>query len=163
MPITQRSLTPSLWAALTLTVLLVGCGGGDDDAADSGTSGRSARTPTYPIHRESTPTQPAPANPSPAPAPAPLPTPSTANATLSWVAPTENTNGSALTDLSGYKIYYGTTRTQLTSAVTVATPGVSTYVVEGLPVGTTYYFAITALASDGTESALSSVASLVIG
>ena len=30
------------------------------------------------------------------------------NVTLSWVAPNQNTDGSALTDLAGYKIFYGT-------------------------------------------------------
>ena len=28
--------------------------------------------------------------------------------TLNWTAPTTNTDGTALTDLAGYKIYYGT-------------------------------------------------------
>lgn len=30
------------------------------------------------------------------------------SATLSWTPPTKNTDGSRLTDLAGYKIYYGT-------------------------------------------------------
>jgi len=42
------------------------------------------------------------------------------DATLSWTAPGTNTNGSALTDLSGYKLYYGTSP--------VTCPGGSTFV-----------------------------------
>ena len=32
---------------------------------------------------------------------------------LSWTPPTQNTDGSALTDLAGYKLYYGTVLWQL--------------------------------------------------
>jgi len=31
-----------------------------------------------------------------------------AQATVSWIPPTTNTDGTALTDLAGYKVYYGT-------------------------------------------------------
>src|SRR5580698_8272340 len=34
--------------------------------------------------------------------------PATGSATLSWTVPTENTNGTPLTNLAGYHIYYGT-------------------------------------------------------
>jgi hypothetical protein len=89
----------------------------------------------------------------------PLPTATTSNATLSWTAPTENTNGTALTDLRGYKIYYGTSAKELNEVVALSSPGIQTYVVDGLSVGVTYYFAIAAMASDGTESAQSAVVS----
>lgn len=71
--------------------------------------------------------------------------------TLSWQPPTENTNGTALTDLSGYVINYGTQSGYYTSSITVTNPGIATYVVDNLSPGT-YYFSVTAMASDGTVS-----------
>lgn len=78
-------------------------------------------------------------------------------ATLSWTPPTQNTNGSALTNLAGYRIYYGTSSTALTQQVQVANAGVSSYVVSGLGSGT-YYFAVRAYNTTGAESASSNVA-----
>lgn len=100
--------------------------------------------------------------PPPPPAPTPPPAPSTGNVTLSWVAPTANTNGTPLTDLNGYKIYYGTSPTQLTDSVALANTKLLSYVLAGLTAGETYYFAICATASDGTQSALSDVVTRTI-
>jgi hypothetical protein len=55
----------------------------------------------------------------------PLPSPYTGNATLSWTAPSENSDGSALTDLGGFKIYYGGALTQLTNSITLTNPGLA--------------------------------------
>ena len=85
-----------------------------------------------------------------------------ATAELSWEAPTTNTNGSALTDLAGYRIYYGENRTRLSQAVEIKTIGVQTYVIDNLSAGT-WYFAIMAVTSAGTESRLSDIVSLNIG
>lgn len=82
------------------------------------------------------------------------------NATLSWTAPTTNTNGSALTDLAGYHIYYGTSPDALNKVVTVSL-GSTSYVVEGLTPGV-WYFAVNSYTSAGIESALSSTASKTI-
>lgn len=73
-------------------------------------------------------------------------------ATLSWLPPTERMDGSALTNLSGYTIYYGTASGQYTQSIRLNNPGLSSYVVENLPSGFTYYFAITALDASGLES-----------
>ncbi len=75
--------------------------------------------------------------------------------TLNWQPPTENTDGSALTDLSGYVISYGTQSGNYPNNITVDNPGLTTYVVDNLSPGT-YYFTITATASDGTQSEPSS-------
>ena len=83
------------------------------------------------------------------------------SATLSWEAPTSNTNGSALTDLSGYRIYYGESASDLSESVQIASVGIQTYVIENLQPGT-WYFAIQALTTDGTESALSQVVAKTI-
>jgi len=80
---------------------------------------------------------------------------------LSWEAPTENVDGSALEDLAGYKIYWGTQPDEFTNSVTIDNPAVVTYVLENL-VPATYYFVATALNSEGAESDPSDVTSLTI-
>ena len=85
----------------------------------------------------------------------------TGSADVSWTPPTTNTNGSTLTNLAGYEIYYGTSTTALTQKVQVANIGVTNYVVSGLTSGT-WYFAVTAYTSAGAQSALSNIASKTI-
>jgi len=82
----------------------------------------------------------------------------TGSATLSWTAPVSNTNGTSLADLAGYTIYYGTSAGSLTQTIQVANPAATSYVVSSLGSGT-YYFAIAAYATDGTQSSESSTAS----
>jgi Putative Ig domain len=86
---------------------------------------------------------------------------STGAATLSWTPPTRNTDGTSLTNLSGYRIYYGTSSGSLTRTVSINSAGISTYVLSDLSPAT-YYFAITAVNSSGAESARSAVASKVV-
>ena len=83
------------------------------------------------------------------------------SATLSWTAPTLNTDGSALTDLAGYRIYYGTSASQLNQTVDINTAGISSYVVGNLNSGN-YYFAISARNAQGVESSRSNIASKLI-
>jgi hypothetical protein len=85
----------------------------------------------------------------------------TGTATLTWVAPVQNTNGSTLTDLSGYTIYYGTDGSSLTETIQITDPTQSTYVINNLSTGT-YYFSVSANASNGTQSSRSTVASKTI-
>lgn len=82
-------------------------------------------------------------------------------ATLSWTPPTTNTNGSALTNLGGYRIYYGTSSTSMTQMVQVAQAGISSYVVSGLSRGT-YYFSVRAYNTSGAESTASNIANKTI-
>lgn len=86
----------------------------------------------------------------------------TGSATLSWTPPTENTDGSTLTNLAGYKIYYGTSAGNYTSTVDLANPGLTSYVVDSLAGNTTYYFVMTAYDVDGNESGYSSMGSKTI-
>jgi len=83
---------------------------------------------------------------------------SNGSATLNWTPPTRNTDGSVLTNLSGYRIYYGTSSGALNKTVQVNNPSLSSYVVENLSPAT-YYFAVKALTSSGRESAMSNTAS----
>ena len=85
----------------------------------------------------------------------------TGSATLSWTAPTQNTDGTPLTNLSGFKVYWGPAAGNYPNSVTLNNPGLSTYVVDSLGPGT-YFFAATALSSSGAESALSTPATKTI-
>jgi Fibronectin type III domain len=81
--------------------------------------------------------------------------------TLTWIAPTGNTNGTPLTDLAGYHIHYGTSQDNLTKVIDLAGTGTTEYEVSGLAPGT-YYFAISAYTAMGTESAQSDVGNKTI-
>ncbi|MEX2123329.1 MAG: putative Ig domain-containing protein [Woeseia sp.] len=76
--------------------------------------------------------------------------------TLSWTAPTLNTDGSALTDLAGYEIHYGVTQGNYTEQIHIDNPGLTTYVVDNLSPDT-YYFVATSINTDGAESDFSGV------
>src|SRR6185436_18116253 len=86
---------------------------------------------------------------------------SVGSATLTWVPPTTNTDGSALTDLAGYKVYWGTSQGSYPNSTTLANPGLATYVVSNLAPAT-YFFVVTAYNSAGVESTFSGVASKII-
>lgn len=88
--------------------------------------------------------------------------PTVGTATLSWMAPVQNTNGSVLTNLAGYRIYYGTGADALTEVIDVPTVGVTAYVIDNLAAGT-YFFSIRAYTQAGVESALSNIVSHTIG
>lgn len=75
--------------------------------------------------------------------------------TLSWQAPTENDDGTPLTNLAGFNIHYGTQPQDYTSVIKVANPGLGTYVIDGLPAGR-YYFSVAAYNASGVESSFSS-------
>lgn len=87
--------------------------------------------------------------------------PTVGSATVSWMPPTERTDGSALTDLAGFKIYYGQSQGALTHVMTISNPGQTLQVVENLG-GGTWYFAVTAFDTDGMESTKSTAVSKTI-
>ena len=78
--------------------------------------------------------------------------------TLSWTAPTENEDGTALTDLAAYKFYYGTSTGSYSNQVRVNNPGIATYIIENLTPAT-YYVVATAINDAGVESRFSNEAS----
>jgi hypothetical protein len=82
-------------------------------------------------------------------------------ATLSWTPSKTNTDGTALTNLAGYRISYGTSATALVQTVQVAVPGATAYTIGNLSPGT-YFFAVRAYTSVGTESANSNVTSKIV-
>jgi len=136
-------LIRAVWAILALVSLtLTGCGGSDVAVNSPVTANDTAPTPTGTPSGSTGSTAPV-----------------TATASISWVAPTENTDGSKLTDLAGYTIYYGTESSALTQTVQVANPAALGYVVTGLAKGTTWYFQVTSYSSAGEESAPSAITS----
>ena len=85
----------------------------------------------------------------------------TGTATLTWVPPTLNTDGTPVTPLTGFHIYYGTTQGALNKSIAVSGAATTSYVITGLSTGT-WYFTVAADAADGTESAQSAVGSKTI-
>jgi hypothetical protein len=83
------------------------------------------------------------------------------SATLSWIPPTQNLDGSPITDLSGYHIYYGTNADALANSITVNGGSSSTYTVNGLSSGT-YYFSVVAYNAEGVDSPESNLESKTI-
>ena len=85
-------------------------------------------------------------------------------ASITWIAPTRNNDGTALTDLAGYIIYYGESQRNYTVALPIAAAesscrrdedaDVCSYSISGLRTGI-YYFAVTAINSAGNESGYS--------
>jgi hypothetical protein len=123
--------------------------GGTPTAADEGTTGHIVVTAS--IGSSSTSLTPFTIQVNPAVTVTP-----TVSAALSWTAPTENADGGPVTDLAGYRIYYGTNAADLTSKVDVSGAQSTTYVLKGLSNGR-YYFAVVAFNSLGLDSGYSSL------
>ena len=83
------------------------------------------------------------------------------SAALSWTAPTSNEDGSPITGLAGYHVYYGTDPGNFGSTVDVAGAASTVYTVTNLAAGT-YYFAVAAYDSNGVESPMSNVGNKTI-
>jgi len=161
-----------VFGVLSISAALAACGSGStaSTAGDSGTPAAVAAVnaptttvPTGSVGAAST-TTPAASSATPASTTAPASTlpPATADSvTLSWTAPTDNTNGSALTNLAGYQISYGTSPSALTQQISINTVGVMNYVVTNLSSGT-WYFEIVAVNSAGVQSTPSGVVSTTI-
>jgi len=86
---------------------------------------------------------------------------SAGNAALDWTPPTQNTDGSVLTNLAGYNVRYGTSPDKLTQVDRLTNPGLTSYVVDNLSTGK-WYFAISSYAANGAESSNSGVVSTTV-
>lgn len=82
------------------------------------------------------------------------PTPSPTCIRLSWTPPTNNTDGSALTDLQGFKVYVGTTLESLQGRITIVDPAQTTAYIEK-PSQEPLYWAMKAYNAEGVHSELS--------
>jgi Putative Ig domain/Fibronectin type III domain len=88
------------------------------------------------------------------------PSGATGTATVSWHPPTANTNGSAISNLAGFTVYYGTSQSNYQS-VKVANPKLTSYTIDNLSPGT-YYFSVSAYNTTGATSAYGPIASKAI-
>jgi hypothetical protein len=105
---------------LLLTTILTGCGAGNQPLSTNNSSSAGGGTGT-----------------------------ATGTATLSWDVPTTNADGTPLTDLAGFKVYYGNASGNYTTIIDVG--NITTYVVSNLSPGP-HYFTVTAYNISGYES-----------
>jgi len=84
------------------------------------------------------------------------------SATLTWTAPTQNTDGSTYTDPGGFIVYHGTEPGVYPHSVSLPSPTITSTVFEGLAIGT-HYFVVTAYDTSDNESEYSGEVSKVIG
>jgi hypothetical protein len=83
----------------------------------------------------------------------------TGSVRLAWVAPSTRTDGSSLdlSEIHGYRIYMGTTSSNLEPVLDLDDGNADSTVMDNLETGT-YYFAVTAYDDAGSESDLSNIA-----
>jgi hypothetical protein len=160
---TTNKTTGLVALLLIATAALSGCGGEISANASSAAPTTAASTPNPGGTTGSTPaTGSTPTSTPPTtPPPGGSTTPSTGSASLAWLPPTQNTDGSALVNLGGYHIYYGTDVNNLSQVIDIVTPGLTRYVVDNLALGT-WYFTIRAYNLVGLESDQSNSASKTI-
>ena len=72
---------------------------------------------------------------------------------VSWLAPTQNVDGSQLTDLAGYRVYWGASSRTYTGNHTINSAAVTQW--EANLAAGVYYFALTAFDTQDNESAYS--------
>jgi hypothetical protein len=145
----------SLTACVMVAAMLSACGGGNTDtgtdpaSAAQGTGGTTPNTPA-----------PNPGTPSPG-APTPPPPPPTGSIALSWSAPATNSDGTPITDLAGYRVYYGTASGYYTDNVTITNPSTLSATISNLPADT-YFVIVRAFNSVNAESQASAEVSKTI-
>jgi hypothetical protein len=143
-----------LAGALAITALLAlgGCSG-DDESRTAGFLNGAIGGSTPPPSGSTPPptTNPLPTSPNSGPG----------SATLSWNPPTERTDGTPLSALSGYKIVYGPYSRNYRYAIDLDNPGLTRYFIDGLGPGT-WYFAVIAIDSQGMQSTPSAEVSKTI-
>lgn len=83
-------------------------------------------------------------------------------ATVSWTAPTSNTDGSTFNNPSGFVIHYGASSTALNKSVTIGSSTARSYNLAGLSKGSTYYFAVAAINTMNMEGELSAIKSITL-
>jgi Putative Ig domain len=88
-------------------------------------------------------------------------TSTTGSATVILTPPTQNTDGTTLTDLAGVITYYGTSPSNLNQKVQVASTTQTSYTITNLASGT-WYFGGVAYTTTGLQSAMSSLVSATI-
>ena len=88
--------------------------------------------------------------------------PVTRTATLNWTPPTQNMDGSPITNLAGYKVMYGSSPGQYSQTLSVPVPTMTSVVIEALEAGRTWYFTVKAVNTAGVESDFSNEVSKLL-
>ena len=89
------------------------------------------------------------------------PVPGSGSVTLTWTRPTQNEDGSTLTDLLGFRIYWRQGSGSYSSPIVINDANATTHVVNGLAPGT-YEFVATSCNTAGIESRYSSPVTRVV-
>jgi len=87
--------------------------------------------------------------------------PVTGSAYITWSAPTQNTDGSPLTNLAGYVIQYGTSIASLNNQISIGSANSTNTEIENLSPGT-WFFEIAAVNILNVEGQFSSIVSATI-
>ena len=146
-------------AIAALAMALAACGGGSGGSTSSviPPTATEPTPPATPPPVTPPPVTPPPATPPPetpppvTPPPATPPPPTTGTAELTWTAPTRNEDGTALTNLAGYKVRYGQSTGALSELRDIATAATTSVTIEGLAAGT-WYFTVASYTNAGVES-----------
>ena len=130
------------WLVITTlsAAFVAGCGGGSGSPVVSAAPSPSAQGNQS---GQAGPSQPAPSQ-------------ATGSVTLSWLPPTEKIDGTPLTNLAGYRIYWGPKRGHYTNSVTIDNPGLASFVIEQLAPAR-WYFVVAALTREAIEGERSDV------
>lgn len=89
------------------------------------------------------------------------PAASLGSATLVWMTPTQNTDGTPIAALAGYIVKYGTDPAALSQTVTIPDPAATRHTLQNLGPGT-WYFTVASYTAAGLESDLSPLVSKTI-
>jgi len=143
-----RFVTFKCFLLLSALLGLSACGGGSSgDSSSGGSSGGTAPISTTPSPAPSPSPTPSPTPPPPSPPP-----PQSGSAELFWTAPTQNEDGSALTNLAGYTVRYGKSVDSLDQELDVPGAAKTSILIEGLSAGT-WYFTVASYTNTGVYSA----------
>ena len=80
---------------------------------------------------------------------------------MSWTKPTQNTDGSPLTDLAGFIVRYGTDAAALSSLISVISPSATGAQIENLEPGN-WYFEVAAITTANVVGLYSTIVSETI-
>lgn len=83
------------------------------------------------------------------------------SAALAWTPVTQNTDGTLLMDLAGYKVFYGQSTNAMSTVAVLSDPSLTSYVVTNLSSGV-WYFTVAAYTSSGTQGVSSNVVTKTI-
>ena len=76
----------------------------------------------------------------------------TTSVRVSWRAPATNEDGTPVSDLTGFRVFYGNASGQYGQSLLASSPSITSVVIEDLTSSTTWYFVVKALAAGGVES-----------